>query len=107
MIKMQFKNILAIGLASMLSLFSCDDQIEDLQSPPFLKVEQQSLNFGENGEIYILEVRCNEEYSVKTADGLEDWCSLKKLENGDLELEIHPNEDKNIRRGRIFIHALS
>ena len=107
MIKTQFKNILAIGLASMLSLFSCDDQIEDLQSPPFLKVEQQSLNFGENGEIYILEVRCNEEYSVKTADGLEDWCGLKKLENGDLELEIHPNEDTNIRRGRIFIHALS
>lgn len=107
MMKTHLKNSLAVGLVSMLSLFGCDDQIADLKSPPFLKVEQQSLNFGESGETYRLKVRCNEEYSVKTADGLEAWCGIKKLEDGDLELEIYPNEDKYVRRGRIFIHALS
>lgn len=106
-IKKYWISILMIGIVGIASFTSCDDQIVDLPSPPFLKVENLSVNFGENADSYTLEVRCNEEYTVQLADGLENWCSFKKLEDGDLELQVQTNEDKNIRRGRIFINARS
>lgn len=90
-------------------LFSCE-QNEEFRLPvsPFLKVEAESLNFGEEGaQDYIFKVRCNETYELKVGKGLEKWCDITKDETGDLILNVHENTDKNVRRGEFYIHALS
>lgn len=91
------------------TLISCDDYDTAFECPvsPFLKAESQSLNFGEEATTRVMELRCNEEFSVEYADGLGEWCSIAKLDDGDLEVTVKPNEEKNVRRGRFFIKARS
>lgn len=89
----------------MLSFCSCEKELET--PAPFLSVGEKSLNFDQTGADYTLEVRCNEEYAVKTIDGLERWCTVSKLENGNLQLNVAFSEEKNVRRGRLCIAAKS
>lgn len=113
---MELKNIFhkltapaVLALACTLGLTTgCEDYDNKFDRPvsPFLLVENLSLNFGEDGNSdYTLEVRCNEAYDVRSDQGLESWCQITKLENGDLKLNVHENEEKNIRRGRFFIQT--
>lgn len=105
-----FRKLYALAipaLSCMFGLTGCEDYDKAFDMPvsPFLLVENQTLNFGEGGETYTLELRCNEEYTVETVDGLGNWCGITKLEDGNLKLQIEPNEDKGVRRGRFFIHT--
>lgn len=98
-------------VAAGASLHSCDDPINEgfrVPIPPFMQVENESLNFGEAGaEAFAFQVRCNEAYEVKTSDGLANWCTFTKNEEGDLLLNVKENTGKNVRRGEFYIVATS
>ena len=98
-----------VALILTLGLSACEDYDTAFERPisPFLKAESKSLNFGEEASTRVMELRCNEEFSVELADGLGEWCNITKLDDGDLELTVEPNEEKNVRRGRFFIKARS
>lgn len=100
--KRYLKSVLLI-LSCICALSSCDNYELDVPISPFFSVDKQSLNFEQEGANYTLEVRCNEEYSVKTVDGLENWCSISRMENGNLDLTISANEEKNVRKGQFYI----
>ena len=75
-----------VALILTLGLSACEDYDTAFERPisPFLKAESKSLNFGEEASTRVMELRCNEEFSVELADGLGEWCNITKLDDGDL-----------------------
>ena len=84
-----------------------ENEWESIPNGAFLQVAETSLNFDSPATTYQLEVKCNEEYVVGYGNGLENWCTATKDELGDLTLNITENTEKDVRRGELYIKALS
>ena len=97
----------AILLNSGLSSCWDENEWESIPNGAFLQVAETSLNFDSPATTYQLEVKCNEEYVVGYGNGLENWCTATKDELGDLTLNITENTEKDVRRGELYIKALS
>lgn len=99
----------AAFLGSGLFLQSCwdENEWEGIPNGPFLQIEETSLNFDSPATEYQMTVKCNEDYVVGFGGGLEAWCTATKDEMGDLTLRIAENTDKDVRRGELYIQAVS
>lgn len=95
-----FALICAMGA---IGLQSCEDTDFRGNNPPFLLIEEQVLNFDQPESEYLLVVKCNEEYQVKTGEGLEQWMTYSKTDEGDLNLAIAENQEKGVRHGELYI----
>lgn len=97
--------------AALLSggLSACYDESEweGIPNGPFLSITETSLNFDSPATTYQMTVKCNEDYAVGYGGGLDAWCTAVKDEAGDLTLNITENPDKNVRRGELYIQAVS
>ena len=98
---------LIVMILPLLSACYDETEWENIPNGPFLWVEEETLNFDSPASSYTLQVRCNEEYAVGYGGGLESWCRVTKNETGDLLLELSENEEKNVRRGELYIQAVS
>lgn len=106
----------AISLFAAAALFgssllvqSCwdENEWEGIPNGPFLQIEETSLNFDSPATEYQMTVKCNEDYVVGFGGGLDTWCTATKDEMGDLTLSIAENPDKDVRRGELYIQAVS
>lgn len=84
-----------------------ENEWELIPNAPFLQIEETILNFDSPEIEYLMTVKCNEEYVVGFGGGLENWCTATKDERGDLTLSIAENTEKDVRRGELYIKALS
>lgn len=94
---------------SSLLVQSCwdENEWEGIPNGPFLQIEETSLNFDSQATEYQMTVKCNEDYVVGFGGGLDTWCTATKDEMGDLTLSIAENPDKDVRRGELYIQAVS
>lgn len=106
----------AVSLFAAVALFgssllvqSCwdENEWEGIPNGPFLQIEETSLNFDSQATEYQMTVKCNEDYVVGFGGGLDTWCTATKDEMGDLTLSIAENPDKDVRRGELYIQAVS
>lgn len=99
----------AAFFGSSLLVQSCwdENEWEGIPNGPFLQIEETSLNFDSPATEYQMTVKCNEDYVVGFGGGLDAWCTATKDEMGDLTLSIAENPDKDVRRGELYIQAVS
>lgn len=106
----------AVSLFAVAALFgssllvqSCwdENEWEGIPNGPFLQIEETSLNFDSPATEYQMTVKCNEDYVVGFGGGLDAWCTAAKDDMGDLTLSIAENTDKDVRRGELYIQAVS
>lgn len=93
------------GLSAFLGITACEEAYEySLVPHPMLVVAEHTLNFEQEGSSeYVLDIRCNEEYTVKLQNDLSSWCSINKNDIGDLEFVVSENDKKNVRKGEFYI----
>lgn len=110
-LKRGFVSLFAVAafFGNGLLMQSCwdENEWELIPNAPFLQIEETILNFDSPTTEYLMTVKCNEEYVVGFGDGLENWCSVTKDDMGDLTLSIAENTEKDVRRGELYIKALS
>ena len=91
----------------MTILTGCDDYNFDIPLTPFLLLDSYSVNFDQNSGERILEVRCNEEWTVELSKELQGWCSVTRNEDDNLIVSVILSEDKYVRRGEFYVKAFS
>lgn len=91
----------------LIVLAGCDDYDFDRPLAPFLQLDGHDMNFDENNGERVLEVRCNEEWTVELSKELQGWCSVNRNEDNNLVVSVALNEDKYVRRGEFYVKALS
>lgn len=91
----------------MTILTGCDDYNFDIPLTPFLLLDSYNVNFDQNSGERILEVRCNEEWTVELSKELQGWCSVTRNEDDNLIVSVILSEDKYVRRGEFYVKAFS
>lgn len=91
----------------MIILTDCTDYNIDRPLASFLLLDNYDVNFDQNGGERILEVRCNEEWTVELSSELQGWCSVNRNEDNNLIVSVILSEDKYVRRGEFYVKAFS
>lgn len=91
----------------MTILTGCDDYNFDIPLTPFLLLDSYNVNFDQNSGERILEVRCNEEWTIELSKELQGWCSVTRNEDDNLIVSVILSEDKYVRRGEFYVKAFS
>lgn len=91
------------SLAILAVIFAGWKEEEDINmNPPYLKVEQNTLNFEEAGGEALVDIKANKIFTYKVDTGDEDWCSIS-MKAGQLYVSVSPSDEKNVRETTISI----
>lgn len=97
-----------IALTSIIVITqSCSDENDAFSGEVVLSVGETDLNFESGESDSEIHVDCNVAYQFKLSDGLSSWCEVSRNESGNLHVYVSENEEKNVRRGAIYIQAQS
>lgn len=104
-----FKIFVSIHILLLFLIQSCSDKnkIDNIDNSINLIIKDNLVNFNEHASTCEVVVRCNYDYIVTVDENISDWCKAVRNVNGNIDISVTDNTEKNIRRGEVLVKAKS